>query len=457
MDPYLRKISAVIWNIRASRIDLKRTVDTGSHDCLKGERGMLLSHRTSVKIRPEYSNIIGHMCYAASKLWNVCNYERHHYKELGLEKYPDWYYQKKAHKGDLWYRQLPSQTAQETCKQLDKAWRSFYVLKKTGGIKDPNPPRFKQENIPVTYMQMGIRHEKGSDQLRLSLPKDLKSYMEETYGIHEKFLYLENKIFRDMDHIKQLRIYPPENGKCDLIVIYEIEGPEQLSQNGHYLSIDPGLHNLMTCYDSGNGRTFILGRKYLSLERYFHKEIARVQSVWYAQQSERGIEYPKSSKHIQRLYRKKQNAVKDYLHKVTRWIAEYCRKEDIRCVVVGDIRNIRKEKDLGHKTNQKFHGLPYNRLYIMLEYKLKLYGIPLIKQEESYTSQCSPLSPEVSKRYAEAFNRKERGMYITGGVRFNADAVGAFNILRKYLSVSGKEKELSVTGLKNPEIIKVAV
>ena len=417
---------------------------------------MLLSHKTSLKICPEYSNIIGHMCYAASKLWNVCNYERHHYKELGLEKYPDWYYQKKAHKGNLWYKQLPSQTAQETCKQLDKAWRSFYVLKKTGGIKDPNPPRFKQDNIPVTYMQMGIRHEKGSDQLRLSLSKDLKSYMEETYGIHEKFLYLENKIFRNMDRIKQLRIYPPENGKCDLIVIYEIEEPEQISQNGHYLSIDLGLHNLMTCYDSGNGRAFILGRKYLSLERYFHKEIARVQSVWYAQQSERGIKYPKSSKHIQRLYRKKQNAVKDYLHKVTRWIAEYCRKEDIRCVVVGDIRNIRKEKDMGHKTNQKFHGLPYNKLYIMLEYKLKLYGIQLIKQEESYTSQCSPFSPEISKRYAESSNRKERGMYITDGVRFNADAVGAFNILRKYLSVSGKQKELSVTGLKNPDIIKVA-
>ncbi len=59
---------------------------------------MLLSHRTSVNIRPEYSNMIGHMCYAASKLWNVCNYERRRYKELGLEKYPDWYYQKKAHR-----------------------------------------------------------------------------------------------------------------------------------------------------------------------------------------------------------------------------------------------------------------------------------------------------------------------------------------------------------------------
>ena len=70
--------------------------------------------------------------------------------------------------------------------------------------------------------------------------------------------------------------------------------------------------------------------------------------------------------------------------------------------------------------------------------------------------ECSPFSPEVSKLYAESSNRKERGMYITDGARFNADAVGAFNILRKYLSVSGKQKELSVTGLKNPEIIKVA-
>ena len=153
----------------------------------------------------------------------------------------------------------------------------------------------------------------------------------------------------------------------------------------------------MPGYSQNNWKRPYVKRKNLSLERYFHKEIARVQSVWYAQQSERGIKYPRSSKHIQRLYRKKQNTVKEYLHKVTRWIAEYCRKEDIRCVVVGDIRNIRKGKDLGHKTNQKFHGLPYNRLYIMLEYKLKLYGIPLMKQEESYTSQCRPLSPEVSK------------------------------------------------------------
>ena len=118
---------------------------------------MLLSKKTSIKVSREYANLIGHMCYAASKLWNVCNYERQHYKETGMEQYPDWYYQKKAHKEDLWYKQLPSQTAQEVCKLLDKAWKSFYALKRSGGIETPRPPRFKQESIPITYMQMGQR------------------------------------------------------------------------------------------------------------------------------------------------------------------------------------------------------------------------------------------------------------------------------------------------------------
>ncbi|MFR5916154.1 MAG: hypothetical protein ACLUGJ_14605 [Blautia wexlerae] len=37
---------------------------------------MLLSKKTSIKVSREYANLIGHMCCAASKLWNVCNYER---------------------------------------------------------------------------------------------------------------------------------------------------------------------------------------------------------------------------------------------------------------------------------------------------------------------------------------------------------------------------------------------
>ena len=86
---------------------------------------MLLSRKTIIQLNETQANIVGHMNYAASKLWNVCNYERRNYRELELNQYPDWYYQKKAHKDDLWFKSLPSQTAQEVCKQLDKAWKSY--------------------------------------------------------------------------------------------------------------------------------------------------------------------------------------------------------------------------------------------------------------------------------------------------------------------------------------------
>ena len=263
---------------------------------------MLLSHKTSVKVTEDQANIIGHMCYAASKLWNVCNYERLHYKEMNPDEYPDWYYQKKAHKDDLWYKQLPSQTAQEVCKLLDKAWKSFYQLQKTHGVENPKPPRFKQENIAITYMQNGIVHSEGDSTVRLTLSKQLKQFMSGQYDITNNFLYLKNKIFKDTDVIKQIRIYPPENGTCTVIVVYEVNDAVMLSDNGRYLSIDIGLHNLMTCYDPSTGKSFIAGRKYLSVCHYFDKEIARVQSQWYKMQTKAGVKYPKTSKHVQKLF-----------------------------------------------------------------------------------------------------------------------------------------------------------
>ena len=418
---------------------------------------MLLSHRTTIRLAPDDSNIIGHMCYAAFKLWNVANYERMHYRELGLKEYPDWYYQKKAHKGDLWYKQLPSQTAQETLKLLDKSWKSFFVLRESRGIENPRPPRFKQSPITITYMQNGIVHETGSELVRLSIPKQLKGYMAETYGIRENFLFLKNPIFKDTDTIKQIRIYPPENGRCEIIVIYETPDVVPLIDNGRYLSIDLGLHNLMTGYNSSTGETFIAGRKYLAICNYFNKEIARVQSQWAAAQHRKGIKYPESSKHLGKLYRRRTNSVHDYLHKVTRYIVSYCVEHKINTVVIGDITNIRKKNNLGHVTNQKLHSLPFTKIYTMLGYKLAMSGIRFIKQGEAYSSQTSPLREQVSKEYAEKGNRVERGLYKDHGHIWNADCVGAYNILRLYLAAEGKELKSDPLGIKSPYIAKVAV
>lgn len=419
---------------------------------------MLLSHKTKIALNDKQSNIIGHMCYAASKLWNVCNYERLHYTELELgDDYPDWYYQKKAHKEDLWYKQMPAQTSQEVCKLLDKSWKSYIKLLKTGGIKNPHPPRYKHESIPITYMQMGIKHEAKANQVRLSLPKDLMEYLSSAYGIHDKFLFLENVVFRDMDNIKQIKIYPPKDGESEIIIIYEVPDVKILPDNGRYLSIDMGIHNLLTCYDSTDGNTFILGRKYLSICIGFAKEIARVQSQWDRIQASKGIKHPKGSSHISKLYEKREHTVNDYLHKITRYLTNYCKEKEINTVIIGDIKGIRKDADFGKKNNQKLHSLPYERIYMMLEYKLKMEGISFVKQRESWSSQCSPLSPEVSKKYADKKCRVKRGLYISDGTVWNADVVGAFNILRLYLKDENIAVNLSPKVIKVPTTANVAV
>ena len=256
---------------------------------------------------------------------------------------------------------------------------------------------------------------------------------------------------------KQIRIYPPENGTCTVIVVYEVNDAVMLSDNGRYLSIDIGLHNLMTCYDPSTGKSFIAGRKYLSVCHYFDKEIARVQSQWYKMQTKAGVKYPKTSKHVQKLYKKKKDCISDYLHKVTRFIAEYCHDNGINTVVIGDITNIRKDNNKGSVINQKLHSLPYRKLYILLEYKLAMYGIRFVKQNEAYSSQTSPLIPEVCKENAEKSNRVKRGLYTDGDKRWNADCVGAFNILRLYFQTNGIEKQMDPLKIADPFVIKVAV
>ena len=417
---------------------------------------MRLSHKTTVKLNKTESRIIDRMCYAAYKLWNICNYERKNWKELGLKQYPDWYCQKKIHKDEYWYKSLPSQSAQEVCKLLDKSWKSYYSLLKSGGIENPQPPYFKHSPIAITYMQNGIKHEARSEEVRLSLPNGLKKYLLEAYGGKADFLFLHNRVFSETDMIKQIKLYPPRHGETRVIVIYETENVIPAEENGKYLSIDPGLHNLFTCYDSG-GASFIVGRNYLNICYRYDKKIARVQSQWSSVQSAAGVEHPKSSRHIRKIQQKKKNTVDDYLHKVTAYIADYCVDHDIRTVVIGDIRNIRKGKDLGHAVNQKLHSLPYAKMYLKLEYKLALKGIRMEYQNEAYSSQCGPFTKEVSAEYARKRNRAERGLYIDGNAVYNADALGAYNILRKYLIEHEKEPAIPVNGLSELQVIKAAV
>lgn len=364
-------------------------------------------------------------------------------------KYPDWYDQKARLKDHFWYKNLPSQSAQELLKQLDESWDSFYKLKDSGGIRNPKPPKYKHSNFNVRYLNNGFTL--MEKEIRLAIPKQQKQHINQKHGIEVDYLYIQipDEYKGYGGNTKVIEIIPGKE-KYRVNIIFELPKTGMKQDNSIYMSIDMGINNLMTCYISTEKSIIISGRQLLSINRYFDKEIGYYQSMAYADQAAKGIQYPKDTKRIHQLHEKRRKQVNHLLHAATRQVINFAEKENVSKIIIGDISHIRGDRDMGRKNNQKFHKWPYARITNMLTYKAEDRQIVVEKQEESFTSQCSPYEVEVSEIIAEKKNRKYRGLYIVGVMAYNADSVGAYNILKKYLCRIGKSNP-AVVGLDTPK------
>lgn len=415
---------------------------------------MLLSIKQTINPNQKEKIILDSLSYSAYKLWNVANYEKRNYKSLGFSSFPDWYEQKKRMKSDFWFKNLPSQTAQEVLNTLQQAWKSFFKLQQTQGVKNPQPPRFKYCGCGFKYLNNGFK-KLDDGRLRFAIPKQLKLYLQGKHDISDAYFFLKTKRFSNISNIKQIMFAPLKEGRYEVILIYEVADVQRLANNNNFLSIDIGVSNLLTCYDN-KGKSFIIsGNKYLNACYYYNKKIAHYQAISDAQQRAKGVKYPRKSKRVLRLYKRRNGAINDAIHKATRFIANYCKDNSINTVIIGDITNIRNSNSLGKKANQVFHALPFKKIYDQLSYKLSMYGINSVKQNEAYSSQCSPDSADVSKKHAQKSNRKHRGLYVSSNTIYNADCVGAYNILRLYNQRAKLGISHPLINLSNP--LKVSV
>ena len=114
---------------------------------------MLLVHKFQYKADKVTNIILSSLTYASARLFNVGNYERHEYKSLGFDKMPDWYDQKKRIKDNIWFKSLPSQTAQDVLQRVDEGWKSYVKLLKTKGIEKPKPPFYKPKGGHYNIMR----------------------------------------------------------------------------------------------------------------------------------------------------------------------------------------------------------------------------------------------------------------------------------------------------------------
>ena len=390
---------------------------------------MYLTLKQQVKhlSKKEFKNL-KYLCHIAKNLKNQAIYNvRQHY--FNNKKYLSYNENYKMLKDSENYKKLNSNMAQQILKEVDESFKSFFGLLKlaknsqyNGKVKLPNYlakdgfttlvigfVRLKDDMLIVPYSNS---FKKNHQEVKVKLPSVLKD-----------------------KKIKEIRIIPKQHSRYfEIQYIYEVKEVQRELNKENVLGIDLGIDNLCTCV-TNTGASFIIdGRKLKSINQYYNKINAKLQSIKDKQKIER------TTLRQKRITRKRNNRINDYLSKAARTIVNYCLNNDIGKLVLGYNEDFQRNSNIGSINNQNFVNIPYRKLRDKLIYLCKLYGIEFKLQEESYTSKASffdgdeiPIyDKENLQEYVFSGKRIKRGLYQTSvGKLINADCNGALNILRK--------------------------
>lgn len=405
----------------------------------------------------------------SNSLYNSALYVcKNYYKETG--KYIGLSELDKIMQSNWLYQNLPSFTAQEVVRLVDKNFRSFFALlnkKRNAEYSDKiHEPKFKKKGeyfiLIFNNQRIKLQKDKEGNQV-IKLYKNLKL----------KFNY---ELGGD---IKQGII--KWNGiNFVLYISYEQQNTELKSDNKKYLSIDLGLNNLATCV-TNVGQSFIInGRPLKSYNQYYNKQKAKIQSELEIRNK------LKWSKKLTILNNNRTRYIDNYMNQSVASIVKTAINLEINTIVLGYNETWKQEINLGSKTNQNFVHIPHGLFRSKLESKCDRMGLQFILQEESYTSKCSFIDGEYPKKYIKNIvdcktgletqidnyigKRIKRGLFKTGSNKLiNADCNGASNILVKALNTKeylknkiNKKEVVSETLVKEiggaivtPEVINI--
>lgn len=392
---------------------------------------MYLTVKQQIKhLSKEDYNSIKELCHTAKSLTNeaIFNVRQYYFNEGEFLKYEKNYVLLKNSSN---YKALNSNMAQQILKEVDGSFKSFFSLLKLAkqgkySFKDCKLPRYLPKD-GYTTLVIGFVRLNGN---KLILPFS-NSYKKTHKSVEIKMppILFDKKV-------KEIRIIPKANARFfEIQYIYEAECVQRNLNTNNALALDLGINNLVTAVSS-KGKSFIIdGRRLKSINQWFNKENARLQSIKDKQHFGK-----KTTDRQKTIARDRNNKVNDYMNKAARKVIDYCIANDIGTLVVGYNETFQRGSNIGKKNNQNFVNIPYGQLRSKLEYLCKLNSIAFVKQEESYTSKASfwdkdaiPIyNADNPKEYQFSGNRIHRGLYRTvGGKIFNADVNGALNIMHK--------------------------
>ena len=391
---------------------------------------MYLTLKQQVKYlsKKEFRNL-KYLSHIAKNLTNEAIYNIRQYY-FNKKKYLSYNENYKILKNSENYKKLNSNMAQQILKEVDGSFKSFFGLLKLAkngqydNKKIKLPKYFDKDGF--TTLVIGF--------VRLKDDMLIIPYSNSFKKTHEEIAIKLLPVLKDKK-IKEIRIIPKQHSRYfEIQYTYEVEEVQRELNKENGLGIDLGIDNLCTCV-TNNGKSFIIdGRKLKSINQYYNKINAKLQSIKDKQKIER------TTLRQKRITRKRNNRINDYLSKAARTILNYCLNNNIGKLVLGYNEDFQRNSNIGSINNQNFVNIPYGKLRDKLIYLCKLYGIEFKLQEESYTSKASffdgdeiPLyDKENLQEYIFSGKRIKRGLYQTStGKLINADCNGALNILRK--------------------------
>ena len=370
------------------------------------------------------------LSHTAKNLYNqaVYNIRQYYFQE---NKYLNYQKNNSLLKSSDNYKTLNSNMSQQILKEVDGSFKSFFGLLKLAkkgkyNFKDIRLPSYLPKNSFTTLVIGFVRL--NEDTLVIPYSNSFKKN-------HKKISIKIPPILLDKK-IKEIRIIPKFNARFfEVQYTYEVEEEQRNLDKNHALAIDFGINNLATCVTS-KGKSFIIdGKRLKSINQWFNKENARLQSIKDKQK------YGKKTTLRQKyLYSSRNNKVNDYMSKTARKIINYCLENNIGTLVCGYNETFQRNSNIGKTNNQTFVNIPFGKLREKLEYLCKLYSLKFVEQEESYTSKSSFFDMDILPKfgadkpqtYSFLGKRIKRGLYQTSkGYILNADVNGALNILRK--------------------------
>lgn len=385
-----------------------------------------------------HSERLEYLCKVSNNLYNQAMYE---FRQT-LEREGKWlFYQdldklmkeKPSLEGQVNYKLLKAQSAQQTLRLLDKDIKCFY---KSIQAWKAHPDKFKAKPELPHYKKRGgmfeLRYTNQCSSIRngkLVLARGLEIDIPQWEKYGER-----------LQRFQQVRIKPGRRSiKVEIVYTQEDVKP---MDNDKYASIDLGLGNLATMVCEKGA--FIYSGKFLkSYNNHFNKRLAKLQSI----KDKQGFKY--ATKRMKNMYEKKERYMEDAFHKISRSIVDFLTENQIGNLVVGYNKGWKQNINIGSSNNQKFVQMPFARLRSYLKYKCEMSGIRFICNEESYTSKCDALAYEpVGKHDTYLGKRVKRGLFCSSvGKLINADVNGAVNILRKVVGDSEITSRIIGSGL----------